>query len=161
MTSGTRHISTAAINADRSYTVRITATDSLGNTEVYYQVLPSRKWAMKFRADGNGVAFGKAAEYDKSFEIADDWYMRRGTDGYIPTVRTGYIASGDSLDIASSSAFIVLSYSSNHCAIYNCLGSSITRIAGTATSSVEASGSGYRVTNTGSGTLRYFILTLL
>lgn len=76
MTSGTAHVSTAQISADQTYTVRITATDSLGNTAVYYQVLPTRKWAMKFRADGNGVAFGKAAERDATFEITDSWEFR-------------------------------------------------------------------------------------
>ena len=78
LTSGQARISTANLNADRSYTVRITATDALGNTDVYYQVLPTRKWAMKFRPKGNGVAFGKAAEYDNTFEITADWAVRVG-----------------------------------------------------------------------------------
>jgi len=76
LTSGTAHISTAQISADASYMVRITATDSLGNTAVYYQALPTRKWAMKFRPTGNGVAFGKAAEYNNTFEITEDWDFR-------------------------------------------------------------------------------------
>lgn len=76
LTSGTVHISTAQLSADITYTVRISATDSLGNTAVYYQVLPTRKWAMKFRPTGNGVAFGKAAEYNNTFEIAEDWDFR-------------------------------------------------------------------------------------
>ena len=76
LTSGTVHISTAQISADATYTVRISATDSLGNTAVYYQVLPTRKWAMKFRPTGNGVAFGKAAEYNNTFEITEDWSIR-------------------------------------------------------------------------------------
>lgn len=76
LTSGTVHISTAQISADATYMVRITATDSLGNTAVYYQSLPTRKWAMKFRPTGNGVAFGKAAEYNNTFEITEDWEFR-------------------------------------------------------------------------------------
>lgn len=161
LVSGSAHV-LGPVSADTSYTVRLRAADRLGNTTSYYQTIPTRKWAMRFRPDGQGVAFGKAAEYDKTLEIAPDWYMRRGVDGYIPTVRTGYLGSGDSLDIGTATAFIVLSYSNRHFAIYNCLGSSITQLAGTATSSVEMSGSGYRVTNTGNiGTLRYFILTML
>ena len=78
LTSGQARISTANLNADQSYTVRITATDALGNTDVYYQVLPTRKWAMKFRPTGNGVAFGKAAEYNNTFEITADWAVRVG-----------------------------------------------------------------------------------
>ena len=31
---------------------------------------------MKFRPTGNGVAFGKAAEYDGTFEITEDWDFR-------------------------------------------------------------------------------------
>ena len=76
LAGGAAHISTAQLSADVTYTVRLTATDALGNTAVYYQVLPTRKWAMKFRPTGNGVAFGKAAEYDGTFEITEDWDFR-------------------------------------------------------------------------------------
>lgn len=79
LTSGQARTSTANLSADCSYTVRITATDALGNTAIYYRSLSTRKWAMKFRPDGQGVAFGKAAEFDKTFEIADDWNVKFGT----------------------------------------------------------------------------------
>lgn len=162
LTSGTRAIK-GTISADTSYSVKLTVTDSLGNTTTYYARIPTRKWAMKFRPTGNGVAFGKAAEYDNAFEVNPDWYIRHGANnGYVPTVRTGYLGSGDYYDITGALAFIVLSYSSSHFAIYNCLGDSITRLAGTATSSVVKQDPGYRVTNTATiGTLRYFILTVL
>ena len=162
LTSGTRAIK-GTISADTSYSVKITATDRLGNTAAYYASVPTRKWAMKFRPDGSGVAFGKAAEYDNAFEVTPAWYIRHGANnGYVPTVRTGFLGSGDYYDITGALAFIVLSYSSSHFAIYNCLGDSITRLAGTATSSVVKQSSGYRVTNTATiGTLRYFILTVL
>ena len=65
LTSGAARISTAQISADITYRVRITATDTLGNTAVYYQVLPTRKWA-------------KAAEYNNTFEITADWAVRVG-----------------------------------------------------------------------------------
>ena len=89
LTSGQARTSTANLSADRSYTVRITATDALGNTAIYYRSLPTRKWAMKFRPDGDGVAFGKAAEYDKTFEIADDWNVKFGTPLPITSGGTG------------------------------------------------------------------------
>ena len=76
LTSGAAHISTAQLSADVTYTVRLTATDALGSTAVYYQMLPTRKWAMKFRPTGNGVAFGKAAEYDNTFEIDSAWAVK-------------------------------------------------------------------------------------
>ena len=89
LTSGQARTSTTNLSADRSYTVRITATDALGNTAIYYRSLPTRKWAMKFRPDGDGVAFGKAAEYDKTFEIADDWNVKFGTPLPITSGGTG------------------------------------------------------------------------
>lgn len=64
------------ISADQSYTVRITAEDSLGQTAVFYKTLPTRRWAMKFRANGSGVAFGKAAETDNCLEIAPGWTVK-------------------------------------------------------------------------------------
>ncbi len=78
LTSGIASYPLGTISADQSYTVRVTATDGLGNTAVYYVSIPTRKWAMKFRDDGNGVAFGKAAEYDNTFEVADDWEVKLG-----------------------------------------------------------------------------------
>lgn len=98
LTSGTVHISTARISADATYTVRISATDSLGNTAVYYQVLPTRKWAMQFRPTGNGVAFGKAAEYDNTFEIAADWTLKLAHPFSLsPTAAFAIPASGASV----------------------------------------------------------------
>ena len=66
------------ISADASYTVRLTATDALGNTALYYASVPSRKWAMKFRPAGSGVAFGKAAEHDRALELPADWSVLIG-----------------------------------------------------------------------------------
>lgn len=81
LTSGTARV-IGSLSVDKSYTVRIIATDSLGNSATYTAKIPTKKWAMKFRPNGQGVAFGKAAEYDKTFEIADDWYLRY--NNYIP-----------------------------------------------------------------------------
>lgn len=89
LTSGTASYPLGTISADQSYTVKITATDALGNTAVYYATLATRKWAMKFRPDGSGVAFGKAAEYDKTFEVADDWNVKFGTPLPITSGGTG------------------------------------------------------------------------
>ena len=91
LTSGTA-MRFGPVSADISYTVRFTATDSLGNSAVFYATVSTRKWAMKFRIDGNGVAFGKAAEYNKTLEIAPDWTLRvHGQDTerrYLPTFGT-------------------------------------------------------------------------
>lgn len=81
LTSGTARV-IGSLSVDKSYTVRIIATDSLGNSATYTASIPTKTWAMKFRPNGQGVAFGKAAEHDKTFEIADDWYLRYSN--YIP-----------------------------------------------------------------------------
>lgn len=75
LTSGTARV-LGTISADTSYTVRIRATDTVGNTAYYYANISSRKWAMRFRPTGNGVAFGKAAEYDNTFEVASGWAVK-------------------------------------------------------------------------------------
>ena len=79
MTSGTRKI-LSTYSADTSYDVKIELKDALNNTATYTTVLPTRTWAMKFRDDGQGVAFGKAPEYNKTLQIPADWQMRVGTN---------------------------------------------------------------------------------
>lgn len=66
------------VSADTSYTVRLTGRDLLDNEVVYYAAIPTRKWAMKFRPNGSGAAFGKAAERDNCLELASGWELRLG-----------------------------------------------------------------------------------
>lgn len=77
LASGTARV-IGTIQADASYTVRIRAQDSLGSEAVYFAAIPTRRWAMKFRPDGRGVAFGKAAETDNCLELAAGWGLRIG-----------------------------------------------------------------------------------
>lgn len=58
-------------DADTTYAVRVTVTDALGNTSSYTETVPKRKWAMKFRPNGSGVAFGKVPSADNLFELDD------------------------------------------------------------------------------------------
>nr|DAQ88441.1 MAG TPA: Baseplate structural protein [Caudoviricetes sp.] len=78
LTSGEAAI-IGTISPDSTYQVRITATDALGNTTVAVTSLPTRQWALKFRVDGQGAAFGKAAETDKALEIPADWAFKIGS----------------------------------------------------------------------------------
>lgn len=81
------------ISPDASYSVRLTATDTLGNTAFYYASIPTRKWAMKFRPGGRGVAFGKAAETDDCFDIADGWAVKsRGIVDLVYPVGSLYLS---------------------------------------------------------------------
>lgn len=61
----------SGFDADTTYLVRVTVTDALGNTSSYTETVPRRKWAMKFRPNGSGVAFGKAPSADDLFELED------------------------------------------------------------------------------------------
>lgn len=78
LTSGKAAI-IGTISPDSTYQVRITATDALGNTTVSVASLPTRQWALKFRPNGQGAAFGKAAETDKALEIPADWTFKIGS----------------------------------------------------------------------------------
>lgn len=79
LTSGAAAI-IGTISPDSTYQVRITATDALGNTAVTVTSLPTRQWALKFRSNGQGAAFGKAAETDKALEIPADWIFKIGSN---------------------------------------------------------------------------------
>lgn len=79
LTSGETAI-IGTISPDSTYQVRITATDALGNTTISVASLPTRQWALKFRPNGQGAAFGKAAETDKALEIPADWIFKIGSN---------------------------------------------------------------------------------
>lgn len=79
LTSGETAI-IGTISPDSTYQVRITATDALGNTAVTVTSLPTRQWALKFRADGLGAAFGKAPEHSKAIELPEGWQIWIGNE---------------------------------------------------------------------------------
>ena len=60
---------------DTAYEVKLVAEDRLGNTAEALRRLATRRWAMKFRPNGNGVAFGKAAEVDAALELSSGWAL--------------------------------------------------------------------------------------
>ena len=88
LTSGTARV-IGSLSVDKSYTVRIIATDSLGNSVTYTSIIPTRSWAMKFRPDGNGVAFGKAAELDSTFDVSSEWDVKFGKPLAVASGGTG------------------------------------------------------------------------
>ena len=67
------------LSADSSYVIRLTATDTVGNTVTVTVKIATQVWAMKFRPDGLGVGFGKAPEHSKCIEIPADWTIRIGS----------------------------------------------------------------------------------
>lgn len=72
---------------DTPYDIKITLTDLLGNESTFTQRFPGRQWALKFRPDGNGAAFGKAADLDATLELAGGWVLAlRDTNGNVATL---------------------------------------------------------------------------
>lgn len=72
---------------DTAYEVKLVAEDGLGNTAEALRRLPTRRWAMKFRPDGGGVAFGKAAEVNAALELGNAWALiLRDTNGNAVTL---------------------------------------------------------------------------
>ena len=67
-------------NPDQSCECRIRAEDGLGRSAEALRRLPTRRWAMKLRPDGQGVAFGKAPEHSKTLELPADWDIRLGEE---------------------------------------------------------------------------------
>lgn len=81
LTSNTR-LTLSGFSPDTSYEVKIELTDSLGNTATVTRAVSSQKWAMKFRSDGNGVAFGKTAEIANALELPSGWRILVGGEDY-------------------------------------------------------------------------------
>lgn len=88
LTSGTARVLGGSLSPDSSYEVELTAADALGSVTTYTAALTTRQWAMKFRDDGNGVAFGKAPEYGAALELPEDWKLRFGSKQFSPVVQS-------------------------------------------------------------------------
>ena len=87
----------SGFDPDSSYEIRVTATDSLGNSTTVTQKLPTRQWAMKFRPDGSGVAFGKASEREKTLELGPGWALvLRDAEGNEAVIDYAWIRSMES-----------------------------------------------------------------
>jgi len=78
ITSGTVSI-LSGFDPDVTYTVRVTVTDALGNTSAYSITIPKRKWAMKFRPTGDGVAFGMKPTADNELQMPEGWKIKIGS----------------------------------------------------------------------------------
>ena len=77
-TSGTTAI-VGPVDADTVYEIKLEITDAVGATGAVTQRIPSRKWAMKFCADGEGVAFGMAPQSARCIEIPAGWSIVIGS----------------------------------------------------------------------------------
>lgn len=83
--SGTAYTSGATVlvgpvDADTVYEIKLEISDTVGSSGAVVQKLPSRKWAMKFRPNGEGVGFGMSPQADKRIEIPSDWLIYIGAE---------------------------------------------------------------------------------
>ena len=85
MQAGTAKVisGSTTLSTEKSYTAKIIATDSLGNTAAYEATIPTEKVAFHLKAGGDGAAFGKAAEKSKALELAADWNLHAGRSIYM------------------------------------------------------------------------------
>ena len=81
LTSATAKIIYDGAASDSVIGVTIVARDRLGDaTETRVtRTLPGRRWAMRFRANGRGVAFGMSPTEDETLETPDSWLIKTGT----------------------------------------------------------------------------------
>ena len=65
---------------DSSYVVKVTVTDTVGNSTYIEISMPKRSWDFHIgRVNGNtGAAFGKITEYGNTLQLASGWDLRMG-----------------------------------------------------------------------------------
>lgn len=81
--------STDVLDADYSYIVRLTLIDSFTTSEFTSQISTGFT-TVDYKASGNGIAFGKASEHDKTFEIAGDWDVMHGGNNVDLVIDQGF-----------------------------------------------------------------------
>lgn len=72
MASDIAAVTGGTMSPDQNYEVKINISDALNSGESTLK-LPGRKWAIKCRGKGDGVAFGMAPQADKVLQIPADW----------------------------------------------------------------------------------------
>lgn len=107
--SNTAHVPEAYFSPDRSYIIRIEAEDGLGTVTVYTETVTTRQWAMKFRSDARGVAFGKAPEHERALELPSDWTLMLG-DSTLTELIAAALPDTEGLIAAAGQAFLLAAH---------------------------------------------------
>lgn len=81
--------STNVLDADYSYIVRLSLIDSFTTSEFTMEISTGFT-TVDYKASGTGIAFGKASEHDKTFEIAGDWGVMHGGNNVDFVIDQGY-----------------------------------------------------------------------
>jgi uncharacterized repeat protein (TIGR02543 family) len=79
--NGTQAVIGGSFLADTSYFVKVTVTDSVGNSAYTEMSMPRRSWDFHVRhtANGAGAAFGKVTEHDLTLQLATNWEFMIGS----------------------------------------------------------------------------------
>ena len=85
----TGEVHNVAADVNSSYNVQLVLSDNFASTTSEL-TLPTASTRMNWKPGENGgIAFGKVSEYDKTFEIADDWDVKFGNPLPITSGGTG------------------------------------------------------------------------
>ena len=99
-TSGTAVVIGGAISVDKSYTIKVTVTDSLGQSATAQTTISTGAVTVDYKSCGKGVAFGKVAETDNLLESAwpikvkSDIWNSISTDGGMYVAKEANLAYG-------------------------------------------------------------------
>ena len=98
-------IGNGTLNAENTYDIRVTVADGTAsaNTSTKTVVLAGTKFVVDFKAGGNGIAFGKAAEVDGYMDVG---YKSRFRDSvFLDHTKGLYTYSSDGKQMALASVF--------------------------------------------------------
>ena len=74
-TTGTSFVFGGSISIESSYDIKYTIKDAF-TTVTVVDTVSTASVLMDFKAGGKGIAIGKVAEHDNTFEISDKWELR-------------------------------------------------------------------------------------
>ena len=95
------------LSGEESHTLVLTATDSTGSTGSATLTIPTVRVTMEFNKDGDGIAFGKTSEKNKTFECAWDAEFhgslakKRKDNTLLEFDDTGWISMGTSSSVST------------------------------------------------------------
>ena len=81
LTNATQSVIGGSFQADTSYFVKVTVTDTVGNSAYTEMSMPRRAWVFHMRQSlgGPGAAFGKVTEHDETLQLASGWDLMMGS----------------------------------------------------------------------------------
>ena len=98
MVSGNDYtIGNNSLQANLTYYVRFTISDTVGNTITKDVIVQTAAYAIHVRNGGSGIAFGKASEHDNAVDINDGWELYLKTFKMLPMVYKANVDARDAI----------------------------------------------------------------